>query len=192
MSMASPPSNFFFGAMPVRGPAFRIAVVWSLLWLAGPALSAAPVTGQLPPEYPQMGPDIFDRSANAEKLIATALSQVNAQHQRVVLLLGANWCPWCRRLHAVISTDAAVAKTLRDTFVLAFVDVNQRNDRHRNATTLKKYGEPVKKFGLPVLLVLDSNGDLLAVQETESFAVPTDKLLAEKLLDWLQTWRGPN
>ena len=139
-----------------------------------------------------MGPDIFDRSADAKKLIDGAIEQATPKRQRLVLLLGANWCPWCRRLHAVISTDAALAKTLRDSFVLVFVDVNHRNDRHRNAATLEKYGDPVKKFGLPVLVVLESNGDLLAVQETESFAVPSDQQLAEKLLARLQTWRRPN
>lgn len=72
----------------------------------------------------------------------------------MVVLFGANRCPWCRRLHRMFTEDQAILARLHDDFVLVYVDANFRNDRKGNAVVLERYGDPIKKFGLPVLVVL--------------------------------------
>src|SRR3954466_9424586 len=78
------------------------------------------------PEYPEMGPNIYDPKANGTADIAKALTAARAAHKTVLLVFGANWCPWCRSLHRVFEKDATVAKVLRENFVVVLVDSNWR------------------------------------------------------------------
>ena len=101
----------------------------ALLLLVVPTVAAAP-------EYRSMGPDIFDPRTKAEDLITQAVTRATREDKRILLLFGANWCPWCRRLHAALSTESAVRQKLQQKFVLVYADANTRNDKLRNAAVL--------------------------------------------------------
>mgnify|MGYP001545883206 CR=1 FL=1 len=117
------------------------------------------------PEYPQMGPDIYDPKANGTAEIAKALAAAQTAHKNVLLVFGANWCPWCRSLHRVFEKDANIAKTLRENFVVVLIDSNWRHGEKRNDDVNLRYGNPLHE-GLPVLIVLDETGRPLTTQET--------------------------
>jgi len=134
------------------------------LALAGlAALVAAPLRAA--PEYPDMGADIYDVHADGNAQIAAALTQAAAEHKRVLLIFGANWCIWCHRLHTTIESDATVSRALGDNFILVDVDVNTRNGTKRNADVIERYGSPTK-LGIPVLVVLDSDGKQLCTKDS--------------------------
>ena len=67
-------------------------------------LLAATVTLRAEPEYPKMGPDLYDVQADGTAQIAAAVAQAKAGHKHVLVKLGANWCIWCRRLTHVLET----------------------------------------------------------------------------------------
>ncbi len=161
----------------------RIVVI--LLWLA-----AIPRLLAVAPEYPRMGADIFDPKAPAEELIAAALTRAEREHKRVLLFFGANWCPWCRRLHRVFAAHEDIVSLLNQGFVLVHVDANTRRDKKRNASALARYGNP-QRSGLPVFVVLASDGAQLATQETQSLAAPTDPEVVERLRRFLRDWLPP-
>lgn len=104
------------------------------------ALFAVPVSAA--PEYPRMGPDIFDPAAKGEDLVAAALARARETDRQVLLLFGANWCPWCRRLHAIMSTDHRIRETLAARYILVHIDANTRRDKRRNAALIARYGNP--------------------------------------------------
>ncbi|MBI5771206.1 MAG: thioredoxin family protein [Verrucomicrobia bacterium] len=139
------------------------------------------------PEYRSMGPDIFDPKVSGETLVADALRLAKRKDKKVLLLFGANWCPWCRRLHRALTTGTAVPDRLRKSFVLVFVDANTRNDKNRNAGLIEKYGNPLQ-FGLPVFVVLDGDGKQLTTRETASLAADTDAKVADNVLAFLHEW----
>lgn len=155
---------------------------FALILLLGLVLSTAPAR-----EYKAMGPDIFDPRAKGEELIATALTRTSREDKRVLVLFGANWCPWTRRLHKALSTDAGILKILQRNFVLVYVDANTRNDKKRNAAVMERYGDPLR-FGIPVFVVLESDGALLVTQETQSLVAVTDEEVAERLGRFLSAW----
>ncbi len=138
-------------------------------------------------EYPNMGPDIFDPRAPGEGLIAGALARAAGERKRALVLFGANWCPWTRRLDHLLTTDAAIHEVLRREFVVAYIDANTRHDKHRNAGVIARYGNPVR-FGIPVFVVLDSDGRQLTTRETQSLAAPTDDEVAARLRQFLREW----
>lgn len=134
-----------------------------------------------------MGPDIFDPRAKGEELIDAALTRASHESKRVLVFFGANWCPWTRRLHQALRTDGAVGKTLQRDFVLVYVDANTRKDKQRNAAVLKKYGDPLR-LGIPVFVVLGSDGALLVTQETQSLTAGTAEEVARRLEQFLRAW----
>jgi thioredoxin-related protein len=146
--------------------------------------SAAPTK----PEYPTMGADIFDAKAPAGKLIADAVAQATREDKKVLLLFGANWCPWCRRLHRALTQDPSIQARLNQKFVFVHIDVNTRNEKNRNADVLAKYGNPVERFGLPVFIVLDKTGSQLTTRETASLTGGTDREVAAHILEFLGQW----
>src|SRR5450432_4814265 len=97
------------------------------------AALAATVALRAEPEYPKMGPDIFDTKAEGSTQIITALTQARAEHKNVLLMFGANWCIWCHRLKATMDSDATVAQTLNSNYVLVMIDVNMRHGPKRNS-----------------------------------------------------------
>ena len=139
------------------------------------------------PEYPKMGPDIYDREADGTALIAAALTQARAEHKHVLLDLGANWCVWCHRLHHTLHTDAAVARALNDDYVLVLVDVNHRDGNKRNDAVNDRYGKPMDQ-GLPVLVVLDADGRQLTTQETGALEDGKSAHDPAKVMAFLRQW----
>ena len=150
-------------------------------------LLAATTAFSAEPEYPKQGPDIYDREADGTAQIATALVQAKAEHKRVLVKLGANWCVWCHRLSATLHESKPVAQELADNFVLVLSDMNHRNGKKRNDAVNEKYGNPVQ-FGLPVLLILDENGHLLTTQETGALEDGGQAHDPAKVLAFLRNW----
>ena len=139
------------------------------------------------PEYPHMGPDIFDTKADGVKLIEAALVQARQEDKRVIVLFGANWCPWCRRLHLAFTSTPTVRQRIQQKFVLVYIDANMRNDRKRNAAVIERYGNPLQ-HGIPVFVVLDREGTQLTTRESQSLAAATDEATAGLIRAFLDKW----
>lgn len=151
------------------------------------SLSAATETGRDDaPEYPRMGPDIFDTRVDGADLISSALSDSRASGKRVLLFVSANWCPWTRRLHAILHETPALRRGLGEHYILVYLDANTRRDQRRNASVLERLGNPQKRLGIPVFVLLDREGNVVSTQETQSFAAPTDSEVAVRLSRFLR------
>jgi thiol:disulfide interchange protein len=156
-----------------------IALAALTLMTASPGF-AAPQVGQ------PTRPAIYDRNADGTKQIAEALKTAKAEHKHVLLQFGANWCGWCHRLHALFKDNEAIAKVLRDHYVVVLIDVDQVNGKLHNADVDQRYGHPTR-FGLPVLVVLDSDGKQLTTQDTGKLE-EGDHHDPKKVLAFLERW----
>jgi thiol:disulfide interchange protein len=165
-------------------PLFRLA----LPGLAAVAALAAPCL-RADPEYPKMGSDIYDVRADGAAQVAGAVAQAAAEHKRVIVECGANWCIWCRRLNSTFEGDPAVSKALKRDFVVVRVDVNTRNGVKRNAVLLARYGNPVE-HGIPVLVVLDSDGRQLTTKDSGELE-EGDAHSPAKITAFLASWAPP-
>jgi thiol:disulfide interchange protein len=161
------------------GAVARLAILatWLSLWLATPALSAAETTNKV------AKPIIYDVHADARKQIAEALAKAKQEHKRVLLKFGANWCGWCHRLHRLFEQDPLIAALLKEKYLVVMVDVDQGH----NAEVVKKYDNPVR-FGLPVLVVLDEDGNVLTTQDTGKLE-EGDHHSPQKVLAFLKEWQ---
>jgi len=130
-------------------------------------------------------PSIYDTTANGQEQIAGALKTAQAENKRVILKFGANWCGWCHKLSGLLKTNAELAQIVKDNYVVVLIDV----DKEHNADTVKKYGNPTR-FGLPVLVVLDTDGTPLTTQDTGKLEGGNHHDPA-KVKAFLEKWRKP-
>lgn len=128
---------------------------------------------------------IYNESANSAEEIASALTVAKQDHKRVLLQFGANWCPWCHKLHRLFDSDPAIKAELAANFVVVMVDVNKG---HNNEVDVR-YGQPTKQ-GLPVLVVLDADGTQLTTQETGALESGQGHDPA-RVLAFLKQWAPP-
>jgi thiol:disulfide interchange protein len=140
------------------------------------------------PEYPKMGPDIYDTKADGKAQVAAAVERAAAAKKHVLVVFGANWCIWCRRLHQAFE-DPKIAAVLRANYEVVEIDVNTSNGSARNADLDERYGKPTKN-GLPVLVVLDGKGKPLTTQETGALE-EGDHHSPAKVVRFLERWK-PN
>ncbi len=125
---------------------------------------------------------IYDETADASKQIDSALVVAKKENKRGLLQFGANWCVWCRVLHHLFEADKAVRKELQSDYIVVLVDVN----RGHNEVTTEKFGEPTR-LGLPVLVVLDSDGKQLVTQRGADFG-ENGGYSSPKVLAFLSEW----
>lgn len=142
-------------------------------------------------EYPELGVDVFDPGADAERQIDAALEKAKGERKRVVLMFGANWSAWSRRLNDVFESDPALIERMKTDFVLVKIDVNRRKDPQMNRFTDGRLGMPTR-MGIPALVLLDAAGEKLAEQDSGDLEAPgatgyaREKVLA-LFADWAPT-----
>ncbi len=124
---------------------------------------------------------IFEPARNASKDIADGVKLAAKQHKRVILDVGGNWCPWCHKLDATFRTDAAIARILKDSYVVVRVNFSPENE---NREVLSRYP---KIEGYPHLFVLDRKGKLLHSQDT-GLLETGDHHDHDKVVTFLSKW----
>ena len=133
---------------------------------------------------------IFSPNVNVKAEIDTALLNAKKENKHVLLMFGANWCPWCHRLHKLFQEDETIKSELAQHYILVMVDLGRR-DKNMDVDSL--YGQP-NKLGIPALVVLDQNGNQLCLQETGSMEMPKEQgkgHVPAKVLNFLRQWKPP-
>jgi thiol:disulfide interchange protein len=120
---------------------------------AGPAVATAPV---YTPKH------LYSESADPNADIEAALSQAKAEHKRVLIDFGGDWCGDCQVLdiyfHQAPNTDL-----LEKNFVLVHVWIGHI-DKHLDVP--ERYGVQIHK-GVPELAVLTPDGKVVYAQAGE-------------------------
>lgn len=162
-------------------PARILAIVLALAPISSPAQAPAPSASSVDAASKPKLPDLYDESANGDKQVADAVAIASKEHKRILLQFGANWCGWCRKLHALFEADASINKTLKNGYVAVLIDVNG----DRNNDLVAKYD--AKDYGLPFLVVLESDGKHLITKHSDDFE-DGDHHDPQKVLAFLQEW----
>jgi len=134
-------------------------------------------------------PEIYDPRADGEQQLAASLRQAEAEHKRVLLNLGANWCEDSQAMFRLFSTNTEIQRFISEHYVFEMIDVNQRGVGARNARIVARYGNPIAA-GIPVLLILDAKGTVLNGDPSERPA-DSDHAHPAMILAYLQKWAGP-
>jgi thioredoxin 1 len=129
--------------------------------------------------------DIYPAPDQAKSDVAAALAAAAADHKRVILDFGGNWCPDCRVLDLYLH-DAANKPLLDANYVLVHVNIGNLN---ANVDIAARYRIPLRK-GVPALAVLDEHGELLYSQRTGEFEAMRG-MQSSAVTDFLAHWKPP-
>jgi thiol-disulfide isomerase/thioredoxin len=177
----------------MRNALLSLALVFSVGALAArtpaqdqpdPATPAAQPAAQ--PAAPQARKPIYDETADAAHAVEVAIARAQVENRRVLIQWGANWCPWCHKLHETCAADENLRKELLYEYEVVLVDVGRFD---KNFDLAAKYQADLKGKGLPYLTVLDSDGKVVTNQETSPLEAG-DHHDPAKVLAFLQKHRA--
>lgn len=97
----------------------------------------------------------YDEKADAEADVSHALAQAQADHRRVLLIFGANWCTDCRALDSALHGSSRAL--IEGQFEVVKIDVGNFN---KNLALDGRFGHPIGN-GIPAVVVVDAAGHVL-------------------------------
>jgi thioredoxin 1 len=128
-------------------------------------------------------PDIYPPPEQAQADLTAALKEAAAQHRRVIVDFGGNWCTDCHVLDTYMH-DSTNQSLIDANFLVVHVNVG-RSDQ--NLDIAERYGIPLKK-GVPAIAVLSSNGKVLHSQTGGEFE-DMRHMNSSALTEFLQRWK---
>src|SRR6202051_2477140 len=131
-----------------------------------------------------MKKNIYPDDADAHAEIKEAEQRAAAQHKRVLLVFGANWCYDCYVLDLVVERPD-LAPVVAAGYELMHVDIGA--DGKKNADLVKQFDVPLDK-GVPALAVSESDGTLVISQKNGEFE-DARGLTPQALLEFLNKWK---
>jgi thiol:disulfide interchange protein len=128
-------------------------------------------------------PDIYPDPGRAKTDLAAALQAAAANHRRIIVDFGGNWCTDCHVLDSYFH-DPANKALLEADFLLVHVNIGQRD---QNLDLADRYHIPLNK-GVPALAVLDSDGKILYSQRTGEFEAMR-RMQSSTVTEFLTRWK---
>ena len=106
--------------------------------------------------------EIYDPSANAMADIARAVTIAKKSNKHVFVKVGGNWCGWCKLYDKFSNSDEDIALIMRQEYITVLANWSPEN---RNLEAMNYLGRP-QRFGYPVFIIIDGNGNVLHTQDT--------------------------
>ncbi|HEY0272434.1 MAG TPA: thioredoxin family protein [Chitinophaga sp.] len=126
---------------------------------------------------------IYDPTANAAEDLKKACAEASAAHKHVLVQVGGNWCIWCKRFYKLTTEDTALSREVNANYVVYHLNYSKEQ---KNLPLLAQFGYP-QRFGFPVLLVLDAQGNRLHTQNT-SLLEEANGYDPKKVMEMLREW----
>ena len=127
---------------------------------------------------------LYKPEEKAEKEISTVIKQARTEGKHVFIQIGGNWCIWCARFHDFVSADVKIDSIIKAGFVVYHLNYSKEN---YNAKLLAKYRFP-QRFGFPVFLILDGNGQLIHTQNSGYLEDGKKSYDRDKVIEFFSDW----
>ena len=134
---------------------------------------------------------VYNEDINPMEQIDQALVKAKTEGKFVICQVGGNWCPWCLRFADFITNDTTISKIIDENFEYIHVNYNPRKSEGeanaRQAAALMKRLDNCGRFGFPVFVVLDIDGNVIHIQDS-SFLEEGEGYNQEKVLQFFKNW----
>ena len=134
---------------------------------------------------------VYNENINPIEQIDQAVAKAKSEGKFVICQVGGNWCPWCLRFADFITNDTTISKVIADNFVYAHVNYNPRKsegaEKAQQAAALMKRLKNCGRFGFPVFVVLNEEGNVIHIQDS-SFLEEGQGYNQEKVLRFFKNW----
>ena len=134
---------------------------------------------------------MYNEDINPIEQIDQALAKAKQEGKFVICQVGGNWCPWCLRFADFITIDTTISKVIEENFEYIHVNYNPRKsesmEKQEQAKALMKRLNNAGRFGFPVLVVLDEQGNVIHIQDS-ALLEEGKGYNQEKVLRFFQNW----
>ncbi|MFC2107417.1 thioredoxin family protein [Bacteroidota bacterium] len=125
----------------------------------------------------------YDINADGMEQLDDAVSQAAKENKNIMLVIGGDWCPWCRRLNKYINDSTEVKKFIQDNYVYVKINYSKEN---KNLPLMKRLELP-QRFGFPVIVILDKYGERIHTQDS-GLLEKNKSYDPRKLYGFLRNW----
>ena len=134
---------------------------------------------------------VYNEEINPIEQINQAVMKAKTEGKYVICQVGGNWCPWCLRFADFITNDSTISNVIDENFVYIHVNYNPRKSEGEEKeklakAMLKRLNNPAR-FGFPVFVVLDKDGNVIHIQDS-SFLEEGQGYNQEKVLRFFKNW----
>jgi thioredoxin-related protein len=70
---------------------------------------------------------IYHPEANAKEELNSAITQAKANNKHVLIMVGGNWCRWCRMFEKFKNENAKVDSSINNGFVFLHINYSKEN-----------------------------------------------------------------
>jgi thioredoxin-related protein len=127
--------------------------------------------------------NLYNPNANAVKDIDSLLIKAKAENKQILVQVGGNWCSWCIKMHQFIEANGDLKRLIKMDYLLYKLNYSKENT---NELLMAKYKHP-ERFGFPVFLVIDKDGNLIHTQDS-SLLEEKDGYSKTKVFDFIKNW----
>ena len=127
--------------------------------------------------------NIYNPKANAQADINAAVAKAKAAKKHVFIQIGGNWCIWCIRFHDLVNATPELKDYLNKNYETVLLNWSPEN---KNEEVLKKLKYP-GRFGFPVFLILDGDGNLIHTQNS-AYLEEGGGHSVKKVIEFLKNW----
>jgi len=128
--------------------------------------------------------NLYKPDEKAEAEITRAVSEAQKSVKHVLIQIGGNWCSWCARFHEFVKKDAQLDSLMNANYIVYHLNYSKEN---YNVKLLTKYNFP-QRFGFPVFLILDGEGNLLHTQNSWYLEDGKTSYEREKVKSFFTEW----
>jgi thioredoxin 1 len=121
----------------------------------------------------------YNEQANAAADVQHAIAAAQADHKKVLLVFGANWCPDCRALDKAMHGSSQ--HLIESEFDVVKIDVGNFD---KNLTLANRYGNPIAK-GIPAVVVVGARNQVLYSTKGGELA-NAGQMTEQSIYDFLQ------
>jgi len=161
----------------------KIAILAIAFGIGGSVL-AQEVTAPKPPAHPYQKRHLYDEVVDPREEIAAGLKQAKAEHKRVILDFGGDWCGDCQVLD-IYFHQAPNEELVEKNFVVVHVFIGHMD---KNIDLAAEYGVPINR-GVPALAVIDAKGKVLYSQKIGEFN-DMRHMDAQSVTEFLNRWKS--
>ena len=129
---------------------------------------------------------VYNEDINPLEQIDQAVAQAQAEGKFVICQVGGNWCPWCLRFADFITNDSTINAVIEQNFVYIHVNYHPRKAGEVGKALMKRLNN-AGRFGFPVFVVLDGQGNIIHIQDS-GYLEEDKSYNAKKVLTFFQQW----
>ncbi|MEG0925270.1 MULTISPECIES: thioredoxin family protein [Chryseobacterium] len=130
-------------------------------------------------------PKPYNPKADAQADIKKLVAQAKKEGKNIMIQAGGNWCIWCLRFNNFVQETPELKGIVDKNFLYYHLNFSPDN---KNEKVFAQYDNPGEKYGYPVFIVLDQNGKMIKVQQSDVLEEGKGYSV-EKVKEFFNTWK---